>query len=768
MSLIIASNLPNEDEYGGTESNIYKPFSFRNDMSSILKIPPNSQIALQSAKITLSDSIVFSDDNKMFYFYFGQGIKPPAGDPFNTLGGIEDSSAYPIPCRLFFNKNNSEGQSLAANKAEFAQLVEQAINEYVAHPQLINRASVLQALDATGSFVGYEVSFTAGALSDNSGAPNYIPTSHIPRADQEVVAWKRTQRYSAITPAFPVEELALPWGTRASQDNGKGVIWDYTYDGAADEGRFGTLGIERQLSQSITFNVPPLINIGGVCSFIVNSAYGRNAAESAKWMVGLTRPSQKNLSLQRRGNINPPYYVKRNGTQYVYFIENYVDYCVWADNGTFPGDGGGFCFDGQLNVGQCVVNTNDLFAGQANLNQLPKFMSFDYWNLNTAQTDFNNAGGQGNGINLYAPLGPQANPPQADEGELYSVEFRVNGEVVEVWAKDVGLAGDGSNGNYYKVMGHDDRFPAAGQLKPLSQDCWNLQPLMSINNSGLLGGELLKELYIDNYTGANSSYATLLTDGKAGNRNGAVGWVPGIDPAPGGAAADYTTIVGGGWLLPLAPGGYSSWEQRIVRSGEIFRILDLMGRPFINRGSSYFTVPNAAVVNRVKYGTVSGAAPNATYDLQKPVLILQESNRYSPTQNAGLLKQLGFDGEPVVVCSAPAGAATFRTAISTSIPVYTSSKSIFVRVGNLTQTSTNMRAGISGSKIIAHLPRFIQDSSNQSGALYLEPNTLIYCDLNNSNELNISSLDLSLCYVDETLANSLIGNTILCFHIKQK
>ena len=78
-----------------------------------------------------------------------------------------------------------------------------------------------------------------------------------------------------------------------------------------------------------------------------------------------------------------------------------------------------------------------------------------------------------------------------------------------------------------------------------------------------------------------------------------------------------------------------------------------------------------------------------------------------------------------------------------------------------------MRAG-QISKIVGHLPRFVQDRVNAAGPLYLEPTNLIYLDLNNSEELKINSLDISLCYVDEKLADSLIGTTIVVFHVREK
>ncbi len=775
MSLVIASNLPNEDESVGTESSIYKPFSFRNDMSSTMKIPPNAQIALQSAKVHLSDSIIFSEDNKKFYIYFGQGVRPPT-TAFNTLNSMEGGTAVPIPCHMIFNENKSEGTTFAANREEFAILIQRTINQNVGNPQFVNRCSVFQSpLVADPNKQGFKVEYNGTILplntGDVSGTGNdpdqdFIPNSYVPRTDTEVAAYFRGQRYSAITPAFPVEELAQPWGTRPSQRAGKGIVWDYTYDVANDVGVFETL-LARNRSQAITFNVPPLSNINGRCTFITSAGgiYGRDAGNSAKWAVGLSRPAQKNLSTTGRANINPPYYQHRNGSKFVYFLPNYWDFCVWVDNLTNANVSGGFSVDGQINVGQCVVDTSDVVAGQARLNHLPKFMSMPYWELDASQTDFRNPGGPG--VNVYAPIGPQANPPAADNGQLFATEFRLNGEIMEIWIMDGGPLGNGVGGKYYKLMGHAKGEPALNNLKPVSQDCWNLQPVMSINNQGLNGGAELKQIGLSQYTSCNPNYATLTPEDQNGSRNGDIGWVSGRGSVP----ADYNTIIGGGWLEPLKPGGYESWEQKCVRENFGYKVAELMGQPAINRGSEFYTlVPLNS--NAYVYGGVEASDPalplaSLTYDIQRPVLILQESNRYTPSEGAGLQTQLGFVGEPVAEL-VRAGTSGYYEVTSITEPVFKSSKSIFVRIGNLTQTSVNMRAGIAGSKIIAHLPRFVQQKDSASGPLYLEPNNLIYCDLNNPNELNISNLELSLCYVDETLATSVIGTTILCFHVRQK
>ena len=719
MSLIIASNKPNENSVGGVDDSIFKPYSFRNDMSSTISLPKNAQIALQSAKVNIDSSIILDEGNKFFYFYFGQGVRPPTST-FNTLRDMDDSSAYPI--KILFNSENNG--KVAANTLDFAEKLEEALNLYVAHPQLTNRITVSQKFGVTGNFEGYDIIYGAGLTPQNSGAAAYTPTRYVPPDGTAVATLQYNQRYGADG----LPRLLGQAGIIAP------ALWTYA------AGVFEITAL-RARTQITTFNVPPIVNIAGECKYNVTNAIGRDATETAKFFVGLSRSSVHN---SRRTRINPTYYIPTSSRQNVRWLQSYVDICCWVDNQTVPG-GGGYRVDGQLNLSNCVVNS--LLTGANAYTEShkfhPKFSTYAYWTLGAGQTDF------------AAPVSVYANLP--DGTAFQDIVFRVNGESLSVHLISAGAT-------EYKLYSNLDTNIAANNLKPLTQDCWSLFPIMGLNNDILIGAEQTKSIEITNYTGANSNYATLMTNGKSGARNGDIGWVNGVNR---NGADEFALVNGGGWVFPDAPGGYMAWEQRCLAENEAWRVIELMSRDFINRGSFIYTDIGAPRngLNLVKYGTVSGAVPNTAYDLQKPVLILAQSDSYSPTQGAGMGELLGFSGQPIVN-SVVDNIVNFKMS-SISVPLYVSTKSMFVRINNLTQTSTNMRAG-QISKIVGHLPRFVQDRVNSSGPLYLEPTNLIYLDLNNPEELRINSLDISICYVDEKEADSLIGTTILCFHVKQK
>ena len=104
---------------------------------------------------------------------------------------------------------------------------------------------------------------------------------------------------------------------------------------------------------------------------------------------------------------------------------------------------------------------------------------------------------------------------------------------------------------------------------------------------------------------------------------------------------------------------------------------------------------------------------------------------------------------------------------SSTVPKLVSDVSLFIRLNNFDQQCVNAKQGSNYSKIIAHLPRF-DNSGNDVGGLYFEPQERVYIDLNNTNEVFINSFDLDIVYDNEQLCKSIAGKTIIVLHIKQK
>ena len=149
------------------------------------------------------------------------------------------------------------------------------------------------------------------------------------------------------------------------------------------------------------------------------------------------------------------------------------------------------------------------------------------------------------------------------------------------------------------------------------------------------------------------------------------------------------------------------------------------------------------------------------------LIITARSDAYGRDETAlcNTQSSLGFVGDPVSrpITSVSTDVAT--TNQSSSVPKLIANISLFIRLNNFTQSSVNARQGTT-SKIIAHLPRF-DNSGNETGGLYFEPQEKTYIALNNPTELLINSFDIDFVYENETLCTALTGKSIVCLHIRQ-
>jgi len=103
---------------------------------------------------------------------------------------------------------------------------------------------------------------------------------------------------------------------------------------------------------------------------------------------------------------------------------------------------------------------------------------------------------------------------------------------------------------------------------------------------------------------------------------------------------------------------------------------------------------------------------------------------------------------------------------SSSVPVLVSKESIFIRLKNFPIISANFsKAAL--SNILYHVPTF-SNSGQETGSLHFEPAEMVYLNINNTEDLFISTMEVDLVYGDETLATGLAGKTTVVFHIRQK
>jgi hypothetical protein len=147
------------------------------------------------------------------------------------------------------------------------------------------------------------------------------------------------------------------------------------------------------------------------------------------------------------------------------------------------------------------------------------------------------------------------------------------------------------------------------------------------------------------------------------------------------------------------------------------------------------------------------------------LIITARSNAYGEgiTSLCNTQSTLGFVGDPISRPLTPA-LNLVTTNQSSTTPKLISNISLFIRLNNFTQNTINARQGTT-SKIIAHLPRF-DNSGNETGGLYFEPQEKTYIALNNPQELLINSFDIDIVYENETFCKALTGKTVVCLHIR--
>ena len=311
-------------------------------------------------------------------------------------------------------------------------------------------------------------------------------------------------------------------------------------------------------------------------------------------------------------------------------------------------------------------------------------------------------------------VGGGSNVPQdydldANTDEYHSVKFTVKGQTIKIELIKTG-------NSHHTVYEYDSSQTNAQQLKAICISNWTMFPI----------------LYID---APNAGHTNTLT----------VSGFIGCD-----MPSDWT--IDGENLINAEPSWYNSLED----SNNLQVAQEVETRPWNDQ----------AITGRSDLITYSALTEDGLFDQYDNFLIMKPSEVYSPSSGANSEDFLGFTGEsPTNSWVIDESVATKKIFTSSSVPQMLSNKSIFVKLNNFTQKSVNALQG-NQSAILSHVPRF--DGQVQVGRMYYEPNNLIYLDLNNSNELNVNSFDISLVYSNEQYVEELTGQTIVCLHFRQK
>ena len=242
MSLVITSNVGQENN--PQMSNAFKPYSYQNRLLNTMKIPPNSEIALQSAKINKNGLFVLTRGNSGFCHYFGTPIEDLHND------NIENSTTVPFRAVIGSGEAFRAGDERnEVNIADMVGQIQKGMNEAVFHPSLINSATtsnlaVTAAYDSSSEvFEGFKFA-----------------------AVQQTAKTSRAAKDIVFTPLNKNDD-----GVTYGSGQVDGVITSTT------EGGFYAQNREYPISQQ-----------SGECIFDIKNC---NVADS-EWMVGLSRINQ--------------------------------------------------------------------------------------------------------------------------------------------------------------------------------------------------------------------------------------------------------------------------------------------------------------------------------------------------------------------------------------------------------------------------------------------------------------------------------------------
>lgn len=152
MSLVICSNQDSDGAAQGNTQSVNDAFAFRNELSSTMTIPANSQVALQSVKVNVDGRLTLGKDNSRFYTYFGDIDQPEN----------EDVTSAPVRVDMI-EDGDTEVKELT--KSDFSSLVQERVRVNTFHPNQKGQFKCDTFLDGDKKFKGFKLTFDQDNVS---------------------------------------------------------------------------------------------------------------------------------------------------------------------------------------------------------------------------------------------------------------------------------------------------------------------------------------------------------------------------------------------------------------------------------------------------------------------------------------------------------------------------------------------------------------------------------------------------------------------------
>tara|TARA_R110000782_G_scaffold21633_1_gene58001 strand:- start:4217 stop:6142 length:1926 start_codon:yes stop_codon:yes gene_type:complete len=639
MSLVITSNVALDDRPDTSE--VFKPYSYQNPLLNTMRIPANSEIALQSAKINKNGVASLTAANSNFNHYFGV----PVGTALCPK--IENSTQIPFPAIIGAGLVFREGGRAERNIDDLTLDISSGINAAAYNPSLIN-AVVPTSIVVT---------------QNRTSAANKALEGFNFTATQEKTIVKKGKA-TAVWSDISVN-------SRAGFTQTNGVVTSTT-----------TTGFHVQAKQY------PIAQAKGSVFFDISSLNGDDV-DKKPWVVGLSRinrrianntgvsrelPEYFNTTAQKAGSKLP-----RVGGQVIYgdimVGRSGTDLCVWQSG-----------VDSNAKLGGTKMNEIIYYGGDFN----PQFKAGKY-NLKNNDDDY---------VKVKFTL----------DNENMKIELIDDSDTVVLLADFTVAKSKG---------GVKENLTA-----PICAPKMAMYPIMAGRTIGTTGS--LDELFhYTNYPTWDEATYTNYDWWGYSQKNNLTRWCLEVESRF--------------W------NDFGDTSSGILKDGLQIPVLSAVGGELVGYQSMIITAPS------LEYGlSKTFSQPSAL--------------GAGITGNATASRLMGFLNTPVSIPKSNTAGVTITNSVS--VPILSTDASIFVRLNNFTQKTVNARQG-TGSKIIAHLPRF-DNSGNDLGGLYFSPNFPTYLSLGNTEDLLINSFDIDIVYDNETLCTALSGKTVVCLHIRDK
>ena len=261
MSLVIATNKDQDGTFRQGQS-IYSAYSFRNSLSSVYKIPPHSQVCLQSAKVNLDGRATVSGNNSVWFDWYG--------DELTDAMPQDETTSYPIVQQF------GQGELVEElTTDELAAKVKSTHREY--HPNRMGLFDCQVKRNAGLDFLGFDFSYGFNASQTHASKP----TSFQPFDNVEATTGRFT--YTPATGVFQRVNMIAPNPLEA----------DLVFDPAVG------IGLGHPLS---------------VSNGSMKVDFSNANASGVTWSVGLSRDCPNPQLNDKPFAYAPPYYISENDT----------------------------------------------------------------------------------------------------------------------------------------------------------------------------------------------------------------------------------------------------------------------------------------------------------------------------------------------------------------------------------------------------------------------------------------------------------------------